>query len=203
MHGERDRRAIEFDRIKQKLRPAFTPSRLFIYYNERVMEGTVDSDSAPDTATASRASRLGAPPNHSGPTDITKFRDKPPASDYSTASKYTIVLYQRLVQTVNQMKGCLASGFPFVLGFARVREFQKEDTVAKTGIVPMPTAKESVIGGHAVLAVGYDDTKKTSVPGANSWGPDWGMTKGYFTMPYAYLSDSNLADDFWTIRLTK
>src|SRR5436853_3992768 len=37
--------AIEFDQLKQHLAQTFTPSRLFIYYNERVIEGTVDADS--------------------------------------------------------------------------------------------------------------------------------------------------------------
>ena len=65
----------------------------------------------------------------------------------------------------------------------------------------MPTIKEALIGGHAVMAVGYDDTQCRFIV-CNSWGPGWGI-KGYFTIPYAYLIDSNLADDFWTIRSTK
>ncbi len=193
--------AIEFDRMKQKLKPVFTPSRLFIYYNERVMEGTVDSDSGAQIRDGIKSvATQGAPPEPQWPYEIAKFRDKPPASDYKTALKYTVVLYQRLIQNVTQMKGCLASGFPFVLGFTVYESFEG-DAVAQTGIVPMPAPKETVVGGHAVLAVGYDDSQNRFLV-RNSWGPGWGM-KGYFTIPYAYLSDSNLADDMWTIRLTK
>ncbi|MBK5273473.1 MAG: hypothetical protein JJE30_00260 [Desulfuromonadales bacterium] len=71
-------------------------------------------------------------------------------------------------------------------------------TVAKTGVLNLPRPKESALGGHAVMAVGYDDKAKRFTV-RNSWGPDWGK-KGYFTMPYDYLADRNLSDDFWTVR---
>jgi C1A family cysteine protease len=96
------------------------------------------------------------------------------------------------------MRGCLASGYPFVFGFTVYESFESQD-VAKTGVVPMPSPNEQTVGGHAVLAVGYDDSQQRFIV-RNSWGPDWGM-KGYFTIPYAYLTQSNLSDDFWTIRL--
>ena len=65
----------------------------------------------------------------------------------------------------------------------------------------MPAAAEKVLGGHAVLAVGYDHGKERFIV-RNSWGADWG-THGYFTMPYAYLLDENLSDDLWTIKLVQ
>jgi C1A family cysteine protease len=82
-----------------------------------------------------------------------------------------------------------------------VYESFESDEVASTGVAPMPGVSEMVLGGHAVMAVGYDD-KSSRFLARNSWGLDWGMG-GYFTMPYAYLADNNLADDFWTIRLVK
>ena len=98
------------------------------------------------------------------------------------------------------MKGCLASGYPFVLGFTVYQSFES-DTVAQTGHAPMPGPNEQTIGGHAVLAVGYDDSQNWFII-RNSWGTGWGM-QGYFTLPYDYLTNDNLADDFWTIRLVQ
>ena len=95
------------------------------------------------------------------------------------------------------MRACLASGFPFVFGFAVYEGFESQQT-AKTGVVEMPKAGERMLGGHAVLGVGYDDTARRFTV-RNSWGPKWGQ-KGYFTIPYDYLADRNLSDDFWTIR---
>ena len=98
------------------------------------------------------------------------------------------------------MKAVLAAGYPFVCGFTVYESFEGDD-VAKTGIVPMPGSAEATLGGHAVMAVGYDDASQRFLV-RNSWGTDWGMG-GYFTIPYAYLTDSNLADDFWVIRVVK
>ena len=67
------------------------------------------------------------------------------------------------------------------------------------GEIPLPETKDHVIGGHAVLAVGYDDSTQTFLV-RNSWGANWGQA-GYFTMPYAYLTTRGLSSDFWTIRL--
>jgi C1A family cysteine protease len=109
-----------------------------------------------------------------------------------------VSLYQRLVPTLNQLKGCLASGYPFVFGFTVYDSFESP-AVAKSSHAPMPAPGEAVIGGHAVMAVGFDDSKQWFIV-RNSWGTTWGL-KGYFTLPYAYVTDPHLADDFWTIRL--
>ena len=85
-----------------------------------------------------------------------------------------------------------------MFGFTVYESFES-DTVTQTGKVPMPKLNERNLGGHAVLAVGYNDTTKRFIV-RNSWGPDWALN-GYFTMPYAYLTNSNLSDDFWTIKL--
>jgi C1A family cysteine protease len=96
------------------------------------------------------------------------------------------------------MKGCLAAGYPFVYGFTVYESFESP-AVANKGAAPMPSPSEKVLGGHALVAVGYDDSSQVFIS-RNSWGPTWGM-QGYFTIPYAYLTDNNLSDDFWTIRL--
>ena len=191
--------AIQFDRLKQKRKPDFIPSRLFIYYNERDMEGTVESDSGAQIRDGIKSvAKLGDCPETEWPYDIARFAAKPTASCYRDALKYKAVLYQRVVQTVNQMKGCLASGYPFVFGFSVYESFEGPQ-VAKSGVVPMPSSSEKQLGGHAVLAVGYDDAQQRFIV-RNSWGKGWGA-KGYFTMPYAYLADGDLAADFWTIRV--
>jgi C1A family cysteine protease len=191
--------AIEFDEIKQKAADIFTPSRLFIYYNERMMEGTVNSDSGAQIRDGIKTvAKQGACHEQIWPYEITKFRAKPSKVAYTDGAKHTAVQYQRLIQTLTEMKGCLAAGYPFVFGFTVYESFESA-TVAKTGIVPYPSTGEKVLGGHAVLAVGYDDASQRFIV-RNSWGSGWGM-KGYFTIPYSYLTDNNLADDFWTIRM--
>jgi C1A family cysteine protease len=191
--------AVQFGRKKQKLKPDFVPSRLFIYYGERVIEGTVDSDSGAMIRDGIKVVvKQGAPPEKDWPYDIAKFAQKPPAKAFADALKDQVVSYSRLSQTLSQLKGCLASGFPFVFGFSVYDSFESSE-VAKTGVVPMPAANESLLGGHAVLAVGYDDAQHRFIV-RNSWGPDWGM-HGYFTMPYTYLTERGLSSDFWTIRM--
>jgi C1A family cysteine protease len=190
--------ALEFDRMQQKL-PDFVPSRLFIYYNERVIEGTVRSDSGAQIRDGIKSvASQGACPEPDWPYVISKFAVKPPARAYKDAALDRAVSYLSIVQDLNQMKGCLASGFPFVFGFTVYESFETA-VVAKTGHAPMPGWAERPVGGHAVMAVGYDDSSGWFIA-RNSWGTAWGM-KGYFTLPYAYLIQPGLSSDFWTVRL--
>lgn len=190
--------AFQFDEMKQKEPNVAVPSRLFIYYGERVIERTVKEDSGAQLRDGIKVvAKAGVCPESEWPYDITKFSEKPPVKCYSDAKKYTAVTYQRLIQDQNTMKGCLAEGFPFVFGIT-VYESMMTDEVAKTGIVPMPSTQEKSLGGHAILAVGFDD-KTRLFKFRNSWGNGWG-DHGYGYLPYAYLTDQNLADDFWTIR---
>lgn len=185
--------AIEFEQKKK-----FVPSRLFIYYNERVIEGTVASDSGAQIRDGIKSvATQGAPPEKVWPYDIAQFSVTPPPPAFTDAKMDMVTLYQRLIQNLNTTRGCLASGYPFVFGFTVYASFESK-AVAKTGIVPMPASGEKPIGGHAVMAVGYDDSSRHFLV-RNSWGPKWGL-KGYFKIPYSYLMDTNLASDFWTIR---
>ena len=190
--------ALEFAQIKQKSKSPFTPSRLFIYYNERVIEHTVDSDSGAQIRDGVKSvHKLGAPPETDWPYDINQFSHKPPEKAYTDAKNYQTILYQRVTPTLGQLKGCLASGFPFVFGFTVYESFESQE-MANTGHLGMPGSGEKQLGGHAVLAVGYQDSSQSFIV-RNSWGADWGI-KGYFTMPYPYLLQETLASDFWTIR---
>ena len=89
---------------------------------------------------------------------------------------------------------------PFVFGFTVYESFEGA-AVAKSGILQMPSSTENEVGGHAVMAVGYNDSVQRFLV-RNSWGSGWGVG-GYFTIPYGYLTDGDLADDFWTIRVVK
>ena len=190
--------ALEFVQIKEKKANPFTPSRLFIYYNERVIEHTVDSDSGAQIRDGVKSvHKLGAPPETDWPYDINQFSKKPPENAYTDAKNYQTILYQRVTPTLGQLKGCLASGYPFVFGFTVYESFESQE-MANTGHLGMPGTGEKQLGGHAVLAVGYEDSSQAFIV-RNSWGADWGI-KGYFTMPYPYLLQGTLASDFWTIR---
>jgi C1A family cysteine protease len=192
--------AIQFDRLKQKISD-FTPSRLFIYYNERVIEHTVTSDSGAQIRDGIKTvAKQGDCPETEWPYVISKFKTKPSVKCYADALKYKTVSYQRVTQSLAQLKGCLAAGFPFVFGFTVYESFESA-AVAKSGHASLPKSGEQVVGGHAVVGVGYDDAKSWFVV-RNSWSAKWGL-KGYFTLPYAYVADANLASDFWTIRVVQ
>jgi C1A family cysteine protease len=190
--------ALEFDQIKQAMK-TFTPSRLFIYYNERVIEHTVGTDSGAQLRDGIKSvGSTGACPETDWPYNIANFTQEPSKKAYEDAPLGKALQYQRVPQVLNQMKGCLASGYPFVFGFTVYDSFESPQ-VAQSGVAPMPAAGEKVLGGHAVLTVGYDDASQRFII-RNSWGTGWGMA-GYFTFPYAYLTDANLSDDFWTVRM--
>jgi C1A family cysteine protease len=137
-------------------------------------------------------------PDKDWPYDVKAYTTAPPAAAFADAASHKVVSYQRVPRDLDQMKGCLAAGYPFVFGFSVYESFEGT-AVAKSGHVPMPDATESLLGGHAVVAVGYDDASSWFTV-RNSWGPVWGLA-GYFTMPYDYLTNRSLASDFWTIRV--
>ncbi len=170
-------------------------SRLFIYYNERALEGHVNEDSGAMIRDGIKVcAKYGACDELIWPYNINRFDEKPDKKAYTDGKEHRIVSYHRIL-TLDEMRACLAEGFPFVFGFAVYESFETQQ-VAKTGIVNMPKKSERMLGGHAVMSVGYDDKVKRFLV-RNSWGSNWGMN-GYFTMPYKYLQ--TLSDDFWTIR---
>jgi hypothetical protein len=143
---------------------------------------------------------LGAPHERLWPYAIDRFRARPPRAAFADGARHLAVEYRRVSRTAADLKGCLADGYPFVFGFAVYESFESA-AVERTGTAPMPEPDERLLGGHAVLAVGYD-TRAGRFLIRNSWGTGWGA-KGYFTLPEAYLLDPGLSDDFWTVRLMK
>jgi C1A family cysteine protease len=173
-------------------------SRLFIYYNERALEGSVKEDAGAMIRDGVKTlAKQGVCTEKTWAYNIAKFAVKPPAAAYKQALAHQVESYHRLL-TLQDMQACLAEGYPFVFGFSVYQSFESA-TVAKTGTLNLPKRSEKALGGHAVMAVGYDDATKRFLV-RNSWGKDWGQ-QGYFTMPYAYLEDRNLSDDFWTLRV--
>jgi C1A family cysteine protease len=179
----------------------FMPSRLFIYYNERALEGTIDHDAGAQIRDGIKVvHKLGAPPESLWPYAIRKFKSKPTAKVFNAALGHQVTSYHRVTRAIESFKGCLADGFPFVFGFTVYDGFESE-LVARTGVLEMPARGEQILGGHAVLCVGYDDASQRFLI-RNSWGTGWGQA-GHFTMPYDYLMHAGLSSDFWTIRLVE
>jgi C1A family cysteine protease len=175
-------------------------SRLFIYYNERSEMGTVKADSGAMLRVGIKTlAKLGVCREMLWPYALDRFTRKPAARCYTEAKAHVITSYQRL-SSLQEMKACLAQGMPFVFGFS-VYERAMTPSVARTGVIPMPKPGERLEGGHAVMAVGYDDASETLIF-RNSWGESWGK-KGYGLLPYGYLIDRNLSDDFWCIQSTE
>ena len=178
--------------------PTFEPSRLFLYYNTRVLDKSVLEDAGSTLTQGINALRIyGVSSEQSWPYDISKFTIKPPTNAFTEGLDHQIISSSRVLQTLSSLQGCLFSGQPFVVGILVYTSFLS-NTVARTGNVPMPnTMREKILGGHAVVCVGYNNTRKVWIM-KNSWGSGWG-DKGYFYLPYEYLLSSRLAGDMWKI----
>ena len=178
----------------------FQPSRLYMYWNTRVNieHGPADEDTGVcirDVCKAVRAYHVCD--EVVWPYDISKFCVAPPLQAYESANLHTTLRYAYVPQNVDSMRRTIASGLPVIIGLQLYDSFESAE-VAATGVVPMPDlANEQCLGGHAVLAVGYDDSKEVFIV-MNSWGTSWGQ-QGYFEIPYAYVLDPELASNFWTL----
>jgi hypothetical protein len=188
--------AFEFLEIKNG-NTGFDPSRLFIYFNERKLENEIDSDHGAYLRDGIKCiASTGICREADWPYDPQKFAEQPPDGCFQTAQTYKALSYFRMNNAnIDELKSCLSAGFPFVFGFAVYDSFYDADS--NGGIVSLP-GDEVLKGGHAVMAVGYDDaTARFTIQ--NSWGPAVG-DGGYYYMPYQYLTSNQLSDDFWTVR---
>ncbi len=174
----------------------YEPSRLFMYYNTRVLEGTVKFDSGASIRNAVKSVvKYGFCRESDWPYDIGQFTKKPSPIAYDNARKQKAIRYMRIAQNARSIKAALAQGYPVNFGFMVYQSF---DNVNVSGMMSMPNRKERSVGGHAVLMVGYNDDMKCYIV-RNSWGVEWG-DKGYFYMPYDYAHNPRLASDFWVIQ---
>jgi C1A family cysteine protease len=173
-------------------------SRLYIYYYERLLEGTVNYDNGAYIRDGMRAVyNYGAPLESLWPYNISRFRNPPSVQAVQDGARRKVTSYQ----AVANHQGCLdslAAGYPVVIGFSVYSSFESA-TVARTGVMPYPnTSREQLLGGHAVLLVGYDKTRQVYIV-RNSWGSNWG-DRGYFYMPFQVIQNTSMSSDFWTIR---
>lgn len=172
-------------------------SRLFIYYQERLIEGTVNYDSGAYIRDGIKAvNKYGAPLESLWPYDVRKFAYRPSQAAYTNAATRKAVAYQRCAN-FTAVKAALAQGYPVVIGFDVYESFET-DEVTRTGMMPYPNkAREQLLGGHAVTLVGYNDTTQRFIA-RNSWGTEW-ADGGYFYMPYQVIQDTTMSSDFWII----
>jgi C1A family cysteine protease len=189
--------AVQFTRRRANATPDFTPSRLYIYYNARLLEGATGFDGGAQIRDGVKGVvRYGAPPEDAWVYDTDQVLATPPQDAYDAGKLDLLLGYQRVNQSVDDLRHALASHQPFVFGFSVYESFEGPQ-VAGAGQLNLPAAGEALVGGHAVLAAGYDDASRVFLV-RNSWGADWGM-QGYFTIPFEYLSNVDLASDFWVL----
>lgn len=171
------------------------PSVLFMYWNTRELEGDVDADDGAEIRNAIKSvASTGVCTNDDWP-EQRDVRQKPPANCYAVARNGIIRNQAKVPQNMKSIRQALAAGSPILFGFYVFDQFES-DEMARTGILAKPEGE--INGGHAVVAVGYDDADHTLLV-RNSWGPHWGLpaAPGHFLMPYDYaLRD---ASDFWVI----
>lgn len=196
--------AYMYNYYKLRKEDEFNPSRLFIYYCERELMGTVSYDSGASLRDGMKVlNKIGTSGEKSWPYDIEKFTIKPPRQSYKNAQLHKVLEYMSVNETVNSFKDTLNKGFPIIIGFSVPESFLSKET-AFTGFM-LPYSSDKIIGGHAVLIYGYDDNleykdKKGYFRIRNSWGEEWG-SNGDFYMPYENVE--KLCADCWAITKIK
>jgi C1A family cysteine protease len=198
---------LEHQEMQQSKTEA-TPSRLFIYYGERVIEGTVDQDSGAQIRDGIKVvATEGAPPETDWPYDIAKFAQRPPEKAFQDAKLDKAVQYQRVLPGGHgaPIRTAVFAHHPVAFGFTVPASFEESSWNPASEALPLPKPDEKNIGGHAVAVVGWDFSRsKFSVDAfeiRNSWGPGWG-DGGYFWMDAEWFSPGNgLTNDFWVISL--
>lgn len=188
--------AIEY--LNKKNNKTVDVSRLFIYFYEREILGTIKYDSGAYIRDGIKVvSRYGAPLEKYWPYIISRFITRPNSTALTEGAKRKVTLYER-VTNHDGVINALSNGFPVTIGFYVYSSFMSR-SVTRSGMMPYPNVRrESLLGGHAVLLVGYDNVSRRFIA-RNSWGSNWG-DKGYFYMPYEVIQNRAMSDDFWVIK---
>jgi C1A family cysteine protease len=190
--------ALRFGELKEGRPDVPSPSRLFIYFNERVLAGVAGTNSPVSLRDGYRTiTKVGACAERLWPYDVRRFRRHPPPNCYRAAQLHRALAYYRIRRAISNLRACLAEGFPFVMAMA-VHQSMTQRPARHTGVLPVPTRRDRMRGGHAVLAVGYNHARRLIIF-RNSWGTVWG-DRGYGYMPYAFFASPDLTWDFWTMR---
>lgn len=189
--------AVEFQTACQGA-PSPMPSRLFVYYNERLVEGTTAYDAGAQIRDGIKSLAAdGVCDEAVWPYAVDAFDDRPPAEAYAAAQNHRVTRYERVRRDDRYWRHALANRRPVTFGFTVYESF--EDGDFRGGVMPAPAADERVLGGHAVLAVGYDRIGgELHWRVRNSWSAGWG-DGGYFWMPASYTAQRALASDFWAL----
>lgn len=180
--------------------PEFTSSRLFIYYNERLVEGTVNMDSGATISDGMEViNKIGICQERDYPYIIADFTNQPSSEAYENASYFKTFGYRKI--ELDDIKTSLVNGYCVAIGFSVQTSFESS-SVKNTGNYN-PDKLEKVIGGHAVVICGFDDNyepgdSKGAFKVRNSWGSQWGQN-GYFWVSYDHVLNGGLWSDAWII----
>jgi len=187
--------AMEMLERKQGL-PQRDLSRLFVYWNTRVLDGSTGKDAGAYISSAMRAVKAsGACLESIWPYNVRAVFSKPSTGAYRDGMLRQAVEYARVAQGSGVLQA-LNGGLPVVYGTMLYESF--EAVTGQTGVVPIPAPGETQVGGHAMLIVGYDLDSKTYLV-RNSWGAKWGLA-GYCKVPFALVDNPTISWDFWIVR---
>lgn len=197
--GNSSTAAIEYVRAEQGL-GFIGGSRLFAYYNARLKGGMEGTDSGAQIRDGIAAlNQYGLCTENDWPYIPSNVTTRPSTISYTDALNDRAIQYQSVQQTQTQIMGTLAQGLPIVFGFML---FQQFENIGSNGIVTLPRQNEQPLGGHANMLCGYkyNSNNEVLVLSRNSWGTSWGES-GYCWFPMSYLTNAQLAADFWVIQL--